>query len=105
MEISKILRKYKLYPAKNLTGHGVGYQVHENPTIPNYLDLSLPEVKLPAGAVVAIEPIASLGTKDNYLAKDGWTYITADQSLSAHYEDTILITEDGCEFITRSYQV
>lgn len=105
IEIARILKKYQLYPADNLTGHGVGYQIHENPAIPNALDLGIVEVKLPVGAVIAIEPIASLGTRSNYLDSDGWTYVTADQSLAAHYEDTILITESGCEFLTKSFDI
>ena len=96
--IEKTLRKYSLKPIYSLTGHGVGHELHEDPVIPNYGRAGSGEV-LKAGMTIAVEPIASLGTNDLYLAEDNWTYMTRDGSLSAQFENTILVTKDGCEVI------
>lgn len=86
---------------RQLVGHGVGYSVHEQPTIPNVGNKGTgPE--LPAGAVVAIEPMIGVGGKDIKQDSDGYTYRTADDSLSAHFEHTIAITEDGPEILTQT---
>jgi len=92
------LRKHNLKPIYSLTGHGVGHALHEDPVIPNYGSADKGEV-LEAGMTIAVEPIASIGTNDLYLADDSWTYMTRDGSLSAQFENTILITKAGCEVI------
>lgn len=96
--IEMVLRKYDLKVIYSLTGHGVGKQLHEDPVIPNYGRAGSGEV-LKAGMTIAIEPIASIGTHDLYLADDGWTYMTRDGSLSAQFENTVLVTKDGCEVL------
>ena len=96
--IENVLRKYDLKVIYSLTGHGVGEQLHEDPIIPNYGQAGAGEV-LKAGMTIAIEPIASIGTHDLYLADDGWTYMTRDGSLSAQFENTVLVTKDGCEVL------
>lgn len=96
--IEKTLRKYGLKPIYSLTGHGVGHELHEDPVIPNYGRSGSGEL-LRAGMTIAVEPIASTGTHDLYLADDNWTYMTRDGSLSAQFENTILIKKDGCEVI------
>lgn len=95
----KQLREGGLKVIKTLCGHGVGHRVHEDPAIPNYGYSGTGET-LKAGMTIAIEPIASLGTHETYLAGDGWTYITSDNSMSAQFEHTILITQDGAEILT-----
>lgn len=92
------LRKYDLRPIYSLTGHGVGHELHEDPIIPNYGKQGRGE-ELKAGMTIAVEPIASTTTNDLYLAEDGWTYMTRDGSLSAQFENTLLVTKDGCEVI------
>jgi methionyl aminopeptidase len=84
---------------RDLVGHGVGHELHEDPNIPNY---GRPGTGpwLSAGMTIAIEPMATLGGERVYVAPDGWTIITADQSWSAHFEHTVLITENGAEIIT-----
>lgn len=82
----------------SLTGHGVGHQLHEDPVIANYGQAGTGEV-LKAGMTIAIEPIASVGTHDLYLADDGWTYMTRDGSLAAQFENTLLVNKEGCEVI------
>jgi len=96
--IETTLRKFNLKPIYSLTGHGVGHELHEDPVVPNYGRKGTGEA-LRAGMTIAVEPIASIGTNDLYLAEDGWTYMTRDGSLSAQFENTILITKDGCEVI------
>lgn len=96
--IEEKLRNFDLKVIYSLTGHGVGHQLHEDPIIPNYGNAGTGE-KLKSGMTIAVEPIASLGTHDLYLADDGWTYMTRDGSLSAQFENTILVLKDGCEVI------
>lgn len=85
---------------EELAGHGVGYSVHEDPYIPNYGKAGEGEPLVP-GMVVAIEPIINEGTKKVKLDRDGYTYRTADGQRSAHFEHTIVITEKGCEILTK----
>jgi methionyl aminopeptidase len=79
---------------RDLVGHGVGIALHEDPQIPNFRQKSR-GIRLRPGMVLAVEPMVNIGTGDVEWAKDNWTVISADHSLSAHYENTILITEDG----------
>jgi methionyl aminopeptidase len=80
-------------------GHGVGHDLHEDPNIPNYGRAGHGQ-RLKAGMTIAIEPMATLGTDRVYIDPDGWTIRTRDGSLSAHFEHTVLITEDGAEILT-----
>ncbi len=85
---------------RDLVGHGVGHAVHEEPAIPNYRDPRAPKVRLEAGMVLAIEPMVTLGGWKVRLKEDGWTIVTADKSLAAHFEVTIAVTETGYTLIT-----
>jgi methionyl aminopeptidase len=76
---------------RELGGHGIGRTIHEPPSVPNYADFSA-QHKLTEGLVITIEPIIAAGAGEVSLDKDGWTYRTADRSLSAHYEHTVVIT-------------
>jgi methionyl aminopeptidase len=80
-------------------GHGVGLDVHEDPQIPNYVSPG-PNPRLLPGMVIAIEPMINAGTSDVRQLDDGWTVVTMDKSLSAHYEHTVLVTQDGNEVLT-----
>lgn len=82
-----------------MSGHGVGYAVHEDPYVPNYGEAGTGEVLKP-GMVLAIEPMFNLGTKKIILDADGYTYRTADGKPSAHFEHTVLITKGGAEILT-----
>ena len=93
-----IPKKYGV--VKILSGHGVGYKVHEDPYIPNYGEIGEGEVLRP-GMVIAIEPIVTLGKDGIKLDSDGYTYRTVDGRRSAHFEHTVVITKDGCEILTR----
>lgn len=85
---------------EELAGHGVGYKVHEDPYVPNYGKAGEGDDLVP-GMVIAIEPIINLGTEKIFLDKDGYTYRTKDGKRSAHFEHTIVITEKGCEVLTK----
>lgn len=80
-------------------GHGVGLDMHEDPQIPNYVSAG-PNPRLLPGMVIAIEPMINAGTGDVRVLSDDWTVVTMDGSLSAHYEHTILVTEEGHEVLT-----
>jgi methionyl aminopeptidase len=86
---------------ENLVGHGVGYKLHEPPEIPNFGSKGKGPI-LKTGMAVAIEPMANIGDKKVYMQRDGWTIKTRDGSLSAHFEHTVLVTEDGAEILTRN---
>lgn len=96
-----ILDKYKLGIIRDLVGHGVGHNIHEQPNVPNY-GVSGTGPILHAGDTIAIEPMASLGDWRIKLAKDGWTISMVDGSLGAHFEHTVLITDDGAEILTQA---
>lgn len=85
---------------KNLVGHGIGYALHEDPQIPNFYIKGMHNFTFKKGMVVAIEPMINLGTSETVLDDDGWTYRSGDGSLSAHWENTLLVTEKGTETLT-----
>ncbi len=80
---------------RDLVGHGVGHAVHEEPRVPNFYDKNLETWLIEPGVVIAIEPMITIGKYDITTGPDGWTINTVDGSLSAHYEHTICVTEDG----------
>lgn len=85
---------------RDLVGHGVGHQVHEQPDIPNYGRAGR-GAKLKKNMSLAIEPIATLGDYHVKIDDDGWTIRTVDGSLAAQFEHTILVLDDGCEILTK----
>jgi methionyl aminopeptidase len=98
--VEAVLNKGGYGIVRDLVGHGVGHQLHEDPNIPNYgRHGNGPTLR--AGMTIAIEPMATLGGDDVVVADDGWTIQTRDGSLSAHFEHTILITKDGYEILTQ----
>jgi methionyl aminopeptidase len=84
---------------RDLVGHGVGHELHEDPNIPNY-GRAGSGFKLEAGMTIAIEPMSTLKKHQVYVDADGWTVRTTDGSASAHFENTILITKTGFEILT-----
>ena len=97
--IENYAKKYKLGVVKELTGHGIGSELHEDPDVPNYGKKGTGPL-LKAGMVIAIEPMLNLGTADVYLLDDDWTIITQDDKPSAHFEHTVLVKKDGYEILT-----
>ncbi len=85
---------------RDLVGHGVGHELHEDPQIPNYQGSGLPKFHFSAGMTVALEPMVNAGDYRVKIAPDGWTFLTSDGALSGHMENTVLITSDGYEALT-----
>jgi methionyl aminopeptidase len=97
--VEKVMTQYGFGIVRDLVGHGVGHQVHEEPDVPNY-GVAGTGNKLSKGMTIAIEPMSTLGSERVVLDQDGWTIKTYDNSLSAHFEHTILIVEDSAEILT-----
>jgi len=76
-------------------GHGIGRRLHEDPQVPNYFRRGMPNPRLQEGMALAIEPMVNEGTPDLEILSDGWTAVTADGKLSAHFEHSIAITSNG----------
>lgn len=98
--IETVLKKYRLGIVRELVGHGVGHELHEEPNIPNYGKAGTgPTLK--AGMTIALEPITTLGSEAIVGDPDGWTLWTVDGSKSAQFEHTILVTKTGAEILTK----
>jgi methionyl aminopeptidase len=104
-DYSKAVQKYAedngFSVVRNLVGHGIGKDLHEDPYIPNYYNKKYQDFRLSAGMALALEPMINEGAFETVLDKDGWTFKTKDGRLNAHYENTILVTEKGTEVITQ----
>ena len=102
-EISKAIQDYVesfgYSIVRDLVGHGIGTHLHEDPQIPNFKPKGR-GLKLQAGMTLAIEPMVNQGDYEVEWLDDDWTVVTADGSLSAHYENTVLVQKDGCEILT-----
>jgi methionyl aminopeptidase len=85
---------------EDYTGHGVGRNLHEEPSVFNFRTDELPNVMLRPGMTLAIEPILNAGSKACRTLRDRWTVVTRDGALSAQWEHTVLVTSDGCEILT-----
>jgi len=99
LAIQDVLLRHKLGIVRELTGHGVGFALHEAPTIYNY-DAGARGPLLENGAVLAIEPMATTGSDNILLAADQWTYKTADGSPAAHFEHTVALWDDQAFILT-----
>lgn len=91
--------KYGYGVVRDYVGHGIGRDMHEDPQIPNYKPIGRGP-KLCAGMTLAIEPMFNMGRPEVEVLDNDWTVVSADGSLTCHYENTILITETGCEILT-----
>jgi len=97
--IQKVLDAEHYGIVRDLVGHGVGHELHEDPNIPNFGHAGSGPV-LQKGMTIAIEPMATLGDYHVTMDQDGWTIRSKDHSLAAHFEHTILITDKGAEILT-----
>ncbi len=97
--VQEYAESHHLGVVRELCGHGIGKDMHEDPEVPNF---GLPNTgpKLKPGMVICIEPMLTFGKRNVYLAEDEWTVYTQDLSPAAHYEHTVLVTEDGYEVLT-----
>ena len=96
----KVIEANGFSVVRNLVGHGIGKKLHEDPPIPNYWNKKYQDVKLLAGMTLALEPMVNANHFETIIGSDGWVFKTKDGSLSAHYENTVLITEKGVEVLT-----
>jgi methionyl aminopeptidase len=103
-DYSKAVQKYVesqgFSVVKNLVGHGIGRKLHEDPQIPNYYNKKYQDFRLEAGMTLALEPMVNAGASETVLGADGWGFHSKDGSLTAHYENTIVITKKGVEVLT-----
>ena len=97
--IQSYAEKYNFSVVRNFVGHGIGRDLHEDPEVPNFGNPGKGPI-LREGMVLAIEPMINVGSFRNKTLKDGWTVVTSDGSLSAHYENTVAILSDGPEILT-----
>lgn len=88
---------------RNYTGHGIGRYMHEDPQVPNFVNKSLLDADeiLMSGVTIAIEPMICIGGYDTEVLNNKWTVVTKDRKLSAHFEHTIVITENGADILTK----
>lgn len=93
--------KYGYGVVRDYTGHGVGFSIHEDPEVPNFVSLSMPNARLRPGLVIAIEPMINMGTYKVKTLPDGWGVKTIDGKPACHWEHTIAVTEDGIEIMTK----
>lgn len=105
-DISRAIQDYvesqSLSIVRQYVGHGIGRELHEDPQIPNYVDHRGPDLRLRPGLVIAIEPMVNAGTADTRELRDHWTVVTADGSLSAHFEHMVAITTGEPDVLTAS---
>lgn len=94
------VKAYGFSVVEDFVGHGVGRNLHEEPSVFNFRTRQMPNVKLRAGMTLAIEPIVNAGSKFTRTLSDRWTVVTVDNALSAQFEHTVLVTEDGYEILT-----
>lgn len=99
--IQAYVEKNKFSVIRQLTGHGVGKKVHEDPKIPNFNPSPWENIKLKEGMVLAIEPMVAMGDFKIKTLSDNWTIAMADKSLSAHFEHTIVVTKKGGQILTK----
>ncbi|MBN1405066.1 MAG: type I methionyl aminopeptidase [Candidatus Omnitrophica bacterium] len=98
--IQKEAERNRFSVVKEFVGHGIGTSIHEDPQIPNFGEPHMGPM-LKSGMVLAIEPMINLGVYKVEVLNDGWTAVTADRKLSAHFEHTIAITDEGPEILTK----
>lgn len=97
--VQRYALKYGYSVVRSLTGHGIGTDLHEAPNVPNYKTL-FKGPRLRRGMTLAVEPMINMGNYEVELQKNNWTYSTSDGTMSSHYENTIAITDEGCEILT-----
>ena len=97
--IEQYAKKHNLGVVRELVGHGVGRQLHEEPDVPNYGKYNT-GIELKTGMTLAVEPMLNKGTRKIYVLDDDWTIVTRDNAPSAHFEHTIVVTDSGYEILT-----
>ncbi len=103
--VQEVAEKAGYSVVTDFAGHGIGRRLHEDPQVPNYFRRGMPNPRLQEGMVLAIEPMVNEGTADLEILSDGWTAVTADGKLSAHFEHSIAITSNGPEILSERANV
>jgi methionyl aminopeptidase len=98
--VEKLCESHGYGVVRDFVGHGIGRQLHEDPAVPNFGKAGT-GVPLKPGMCIAVEPMITLGTWEAEILDDGWTVVTADRSISAHFEHTVLITQNEPEILTK----
>ena len=98
--VNSYVRQYKFTVVRDLVGHGVGRDLHEEPQVPNYRPMGKRSPILKAGMIIAIEPMVNAGSSHVETLSDGWTMVTEDRKNSAHFEHTVLVGLDAPEILT-----
>jgi methionyl aminopeptidase len=93
-------KKYNFGVVRDFCGHGVGFSLHEDPQVPNYINPNSLNPRLKNGTVIAIEPMINIGSDGVYILDDEWTVKTVDKSCSAHFEHTVAIVDDKPDILT-----
>ena len=101
--VQQYVEKHSFSVVRQFVGHGIGKSLHEDPQVPNFGEAGR-GVLLKPGMVLAIEPMVNAGGSDVEIKADGWTAVTKDGSLSAHFEHTVAVTENGCRILTQGCQ-
>ncbi len=97
--IQKVVEENGFSVVREMVGHGIGTSMHEDPSVPNY-GLQGRGIRLKCGMTIAVEPMINAGAYNIKWLSDKWTVVTCDKSPSAHYENTVLITNEGTELFT-----
>lgn len=97
--VQKVVESHGFSVVRDFVGHGIGVNMHEEPQVPNFGEAGR-GMKLRAGMVIAIEPMVNAGKPDVRVLKDGWTAVTDDGSMSAHFEQTVAVTDTGARILT-----
>ena len=107
VHLSEVSRAVQLYAesqgcsvVRKYTGHGIGREMHEEPQVPNFVSRVMADPVLTVGTVLALEPMVNLGRPEVEVLANGWTVVTKDGSLSAHFEHTVVVTENGPDVLT-----
>jgi methionyl aminopeptidase len=98
--VQKLCESHGYGVVRDFVGHGIGRRLHEDPAVPNFGKAGT-GVPLKPGMCIAVEPMITLGTWEAEILDDGWTVVTADRSISAHFEHTVLITQNEPEILTK----
>jgi len=97
--VQKVVESHGFSVVRDFVGHGIGVNMHEEPQVPNFGEAGR-GMKLRTGMVIAIEPMVNAGKPDVRVLKDGWTAVTDDGSMSAHFEQTVAVTDTGARILT-----
>jgi methionyl aminopeptidase len=98
--VQEYVERHGFTVVRELSGHGIGRQLWEPPSIPNYVDAQASNPQLLEGMALAIEPMVNAGNREVGTLPDGWTVVTADGKYSAHFEHTVVVTRTGCDVLT-----